>query len=95
MNLYRAQYTHSFKKQLKKVLKQPGHSREDIARVINLLIQNAPLPSIYNDHKLKGDYEGHRELHVKPDWILIYRINDNLLVLTIVATGSHADVFGM
>ena len=45
------------------------------------------------DHALTGDWIGHRECHIQPDWLLIYRIEDNVLVLTLARTGSHSDLF--
>ena len=46
------------------------------------------------DHELTGDWVGHRECHIQPDWLLIYRIEDDVLVLTLARTGSHSDLFG-
>ena len=46
------------------------------------------------DHDLSGDWVGHRECHILPDWLLIYRIEDDVLVLTLARTGSHSDLFG-
>ncbi len=48
----------------------------------------------YKDHALKGDYKGHRECHISPDWLLIYKIYEDVLILTLVETGSHSDLFG-
>ena len=53
-----------------------------------------PLPDKNRDHDLSGDWVGHRECHILPDWLLIYRIEDNVLVLTLARTGSHSDLFG-
>ena len=47
----------------------------------------------YKDHPLTGNYEGFRELHVEPDWLLIYAIKDDILVLSLTRTGSHSDLF--
>lgn len=52
-----------------------------------------PLPEKNRDHALTGDWIGHRECHIQPDWLLIYRIEDNVLVLTLARTGSHSDLF--
>lgn len=52
------------------------------------------LPEKNKDHELTGDWVGHRECHVQPDWLLIYRIDDDVLVLTLSRTGSHSDLFG-
>ena len=53
------------------------------------------LPEKYKDHQLKGEWQGFRECHIEPDWLLIYRIEDNELTLYATATGSHADLFEM
>ena len=53
-----------------------------------------PLPEKNRDHDLSGDWVGHRECHILPDWLLIYRIEDDVLVLTLARTGSHSDLFG-
>ena len=50
-----------------------------------------PLPAKYKDHKLKGDYEGSRELHIEPDWLLIYFETEEEIILE--ATGTHSDLF--
>ena len=51
------------------------------------------LPEKNKDHELGGDWVGHRECHILPDWLLIYRIEDDLLVLTLARTGTHSDLF--
>ena len=52
-----------------------------------------PLPPEYRDHALIGNYQGVRECHIRPDWLLIYKINENVLVLELLRTGSHSDLF--
>jgi mRNA interferase YafQ len=59
--------------------------------LILLLLAGAPLPERYRDHPLRGNWKGYRDVHVEPDWLLIYRVADNELHL--VRTGSHADLF--
>ena len=68
----------------------------DIAKletVVNILASGEPLPPQYHDHALTGDMEGTRDCHITPDWLLIYRINGNVLTLTLTRTGTHADLF--
>ena len=48
----------------------------------------------YHDHNLEGNWEGHRELHIRSDWLLIYQKKDNLLILELSRTGTHSDLFG-
>ncbi len=54
-----------------------------------------PLDEKYKDHPLSGNYKGYRECHIQPDWLLIYLIEDDILTLTLVDTGTHADLFKM
>jgi mRNA interferase YafQ len=59
--------------------------------VLLLLLDRAPLPEAYGDHPLKGEWRGFRDLHVEPDWLLLYRIHGDELQLA--RTGTHADLF--
>ncbi|OUP83998.1 addiction module toxin RelE [Lachnoclostridium sp. An169] len=61
--------------------------------VVELLSMGKPLPDKNHDHDLSGDWAGHRECHILPDWLLIYRIEDDVLVLTLTRTGSHSGLF--
>ena len=61
--------------------------------IIAKLAQGIPLPASNRDHELTGNYAGHRECHVTPDWLLIYRVEDDVLVLSLTRTGSHSDLF--
>ena len=58
-----------------------------------MLRQGIKLDLVYNDHILNGEFAGFHECHIKPDWLLIYLIEDDILTLTLVYTGSHADLF--
>lgn len=80
-----------FKRDFKRIIKQ-GKDPHELEAVLLLLIDETPLPERLNDHSLHGNYEDHRELHIKPDWLLIYKIEDETLVL--VRTGSHSELFG-
>ena len=67
-----------------------------LAKKRGLDIQNnIPLDERYRDHELKGKYHGFRECHIQPDWLLIYLKEDRILTLTLVDTGTHADLFDM
>ena len=63
-------------------------------KVIAALAMGEPLPEQNRDHALTGYWVGHRECHIQPDWLLVYRIEDDVLVLTLSRTGSHSDLFG-
>lgn len=86
------QYEKSFKKDFKKVIKQ-GKKESDFKKIVTLLVNELPIPDRYRDHSLTGNYVGHRELHINPDWLLIYKISDDELLLTLTRTGSHSDLF--
>lgn len=61
--------------------------------VVDALRCQRPLPEKNRDHALSGDYVGHRECHIAPDWLLIYKVDGENLILTLVRTGSHSDLF--
>ena len=63
-------------------------------KVITMLQNDIPLEEKYRDHELKGKYQGFRECHIQPDWLLVYRMENDLLVLTLARTGTHSDLFG-
>lgn len=65
-----------------------------LAEIVAKLSMGEPLPPKNRDHALSGRWEGHRECHILPDWLLVYRIEDNVLVLTLVRSGTHSDIFG-
>jgi mRNA interferase YafQ len=79
-----------FKKDFKK-LRSSGRDIGELAETIRLLQHEKALPEAMRDHQLIGNYDGYRECHMAPDWLLIYRIEDGFLVL--VRTGSHSELF--
>jgi len=64
---------------------------DKLKAVIRLLASETPLPASYNDHPLKGDWKGYRDLHIEPDWLLIYQVDGDELRLA--RTGTHSDLF--
>ena len=85
-------WTNQFKKDYK--LAQKRHLDVDLLdNIIRTLSRGELLPEKNRDHALTGDWIGHRGCHIQPDWLLIYRIEDNVLVLTLTRTGSHSDLF--
>ena len=90
---YTVKYTTAFKRDYKRAIKR-GLKIELLEQVVELLSMGEPLPDKNHDHDLSCDWVGHRECHILPDWLLIYRIEDNILVLTLARTGSHRDLFG-
>ena len=84
--------TKRFDKDLKK-LKKRKYDLKLLTKIINKLSDSEVLPEKYRDHYLTGDYKGFRECHIQPDWLLIYKIDKNILVLTLSRTGTHSDLF--
>lgn len=82
--------TKAFKRDIRKMVKR-AKNLEKLYTVIELLAEGARLPTKYRDHNLTGNWQGCRECHIEPDWLLIYEINDNSLFLN--RTGSHSDLF--
>lgn len=84
------QYSSKFKKDYKTIIKRNYHLQL-LQDVLTILCNEQPLSPKYKDHTLSGNYEGHRECHITPDWLLIYKIEHNILILT--RTGTHSDLF--
>ena len=81
-----------FRKNLKKMLRR-GKDIRKLEAVVSMLARGEPLPAKYKDHALSGDLEGLRDCHIENDWLLLYYIEDNVLVLTLTDTGTHSDLF--
>lgn len=92
MKKYTVKFTNQFKKDYK-LAKRRGKKMELLNRTIELLANGESLPEKYYDHSLSGNWTGHRECHIQPDWLLVYYFEDDVLVLTLVRTGSHSDLF--
>jgi len=84
--------TTRFRKDLKKMLKR-GADIGKLETVVKILASGETLPPHYHDHALTGDMAGTRDCHITPDWLLLYRIENEVLVLTLTRTGTHADMF--
>lgn len=85
-------YHTMFKKDFKRIKKR-GYDILRLEKIVELLANEVPLPEQFKDHNLSGNYNGFRECHIAPDWLLIYQINNNELVLVLSRTGSHSDLF--
>ena len=79
---YEVQFTNQFKKDLDKLFE-----------IINILADGGTLDIKYRDHALTGNYKGARECHIEPDWLLVYEIYGDVLVLMIYRIGSHSELF--
>lgn len=81
-----------FRKDLKLAQKR-GYNLDKIKKVIISLANGETLEAKYRDHLLSGDYDGFRECHIQPDWLLVYQIDGNQLILFLARTGTHSDLF--
>lgn len=86
------QFTNQFKKDLKLAKKQ-GKNLDKLFEVINILANEEKLGTKFKDHDLSGNYKGTRECHIEPDWLLIYEIDNNALILMLYRLGTHSELF--
>lgn len=84
--------SNQFKKDLK-LAKKRGLNLARLRDTVEMLAQLQPLPPGFRDHSLTGDYQGFRECHIQPDWLLIYRVHEDTLQLFLFRTGTHSDLF--
>ena len=85
-------FTTKFKKDYKRMRKR-GKDKKKLEYTLDILMKGIPLSKDYHDHELQGRYIGFRECHIEPDWLLIYAINQEKLILVASRTGSHSDLF--
>lgn len=92
--MLRIEFTSQFKKDYKLAMKR-GLPKNELEKVISLLSAEKKLPEKYMDHELisSKNYKNVRECHIKPDWLLIYRVERENLILKLLRTGSHSDLF--
>jgi mRNA interferase YafQ len=92
--IYEVKWTGKFKKSFKLAEKR-GLDMSLLHDIIEKIRNGVVLEEKNKDHELKGKYEGFRECHIQPDWLLIYLLEDDVLILTLVDTGTHSDLFDM
>ena len=90
--MYEIFATTKFKKDLKLAIKR-GYDISLLDAVITFIAEGKPLPEKYSVHPLKGEFEGCHECHITPDWLLIYEIAGDELLLYLTRTGTHSDLF--
>ena len=91
---YSVRTSKRYRRELKTVISR-GKDASKLEEVIDILASGETLPPYYKDHSLSGQWKGYRECHIEPNWLLVYRIYDNVLVLALMSTGTHSDIFGM
>ena len=89
--MYKIVYTNRMKKDAK-LMQKRGKDMNKLIEVLALLAEGNPLPAKYKDHQLSGNLSDFRECHIEPDWLLMYQIYDDILIISAAATGSHADL---
>ena len=89
---YEVKFTSQFKKDLKLAKKQ-NKDLDKLYEVIGILADGGTLDARYRDHDLSGNYKGTRECHIEPDWLLVYEIRNEVLVLLLYRLGTHAELF--
>ena len=92
--MLKPEFTGQFKRDYKLAVKR-GCDPKKLANVITLLCEEQPLPAFYRDHALENsrNYKGVRECHIQPDWLLVYKIVHGILILKLIRTGTHSDLF--
>ncbi len=92
--MLKIEFTGQFKKDYKLAVKR-GCNPAELQKVITLLASEQSLPEKYKDHALTNskDYKDMRECHIEPDWLLVYKVYDEMLILRLIRTGSHSDLF--
>jgi len=90
--IYTLKFTTAYKRSYK-LMKKRGLDLSLLDEVVDALRRGIPLEGKYRDHELTGTFHGFRECHIRPDWLLIYLVEDDVLTLTLVDTGTHSDIF--
>jgi len=92
--MYQKSFTKRFKKSTRKIIRSGNIKREHLESLIDLLASGKNIDPKYRDHALVGDFLGYRECHLKPNVLLVYKIEKKILVLILINIGSHAELFG-
>ena len=92
--MLKVEFTGQFKKDYKLAIKR-GCDPKELEKVITWLVNEQPLPEKYRDHTLTNsrNYKDMRECHIEPDWLLVYKVLKDMLILRLIRTGSHSDLF--
>jgi len=91
--MFKVIFTNKMKRDVK-LMEKRGKNMSKLYETLKLLANGAPMPPKYHDHPLGGEFNEYRECHIEGDWLLMYRIYENKLILSASATGTHSDLFG-
>ena len=89
---YEVKFTNQFKKDMKLAKKQ-NKNLDKLFYVVDILASGGTLDASYRDHELSGNYKGTRECHIEPNWLLVYEIREDILVLMLYRLGTHSELF--
>ena len=92
--MYKIVFTNKMKKDVKR-MKKRGKDITKLVYVLDMLAKKEILPEKYRDHQLSNNLANYRECHMEPDWLLVYKYIDDILILTATTTGTHSDIFGI
>ena len=92
LSMYTPHQTSQYKSDIKKIKKQ-GKNLHLLKDIVSKLLDGEILSEKYKDHELKGNKKGIRDCHLEPDWLLLYRMDKENKILTLIRTGSHSDLF--
>ena len=90
--MYNLRFTNKIQRNIK-LMKKRGKNLEKLKTVLKLLQEGKELPAKYKDHSLSGNYTDCRECHIEPDWLLVYEIINEELIILLLTTGTHSDLF--
>ena len=85
--------TKQFERDYKLVVKQ-GKDPAKLKRIMHILVNEEPLENRHHDHPLTGNWKSHRDCHIDPDWLLIYKVDRDAEEIIFTRTGTHSDLFG-
>ncbi|MBI3618958.1 type II toxin-antitoxin system YafQ family toxin [Candidatus Peregrinibacteria bacterium] len=91
--MYRVKESKSFRRDVKRLEKSKRYDPRKLLEAMTILASGERLPEHYRDHALKGDVDGSRECHIESDWLLVYRYQKGALILQLIRTGTHSQLF--
>ena len=91
--MYKIEFTNEMKRNVK-LMRKRGKDLSKLTAILDILASGQTLSPKNKDHQLTGSLSDFRECHIEPDWLLVYKLHDDVLILTATATGTHSDLFG-
>ena len=91
--MYKIEFTNEMKRNVK-LMRKRDKDLSKLTAILDILASGQPLSPKNKDHQLTGSLSDFRECHIEPDWLLVYQLHDDVLILTATATGTHSDLFG-